>query len=170
MIVAVAARGGELSCAPPGPSTSATISPVSEACFVPDDCASIGSASTASARGGNKLRSLGYGMPSTMFRKGNPLAYAGSVPFNNSLQSSFAGLASPPMLNSPLALGYQNANMNIGVPFSMSGSTHAPYDVLAREFNVEPDLVAALAQRLAYAGQTMSPQAAAGFTYANGMM
>lgn len=88
----------------------------------------------------------------------NPFAYA--APYRGSLQSSFAGLTSQG-ISAPPGLGLPNT-MNIGMPYSLNPSVHAPYDTLAREFNLEPDLVAALAQRLANSGHITNP-----FGYAN---
>lgn len=63
--------------------------------------------------------------------------------------------------------------MGFGLPYvnMTSNAPQSPYDALAMEFGVEPDLVAALAQRLTFAGQSaMAAQSLGGFTYGTGRM
>ena len=97
----------------------------------------------------------------------NPMPFATSSP-----QNIYSNLASP-QLNSPQGLGFAQLNMGMSMPYVnvMNSAPHTPYDALAMEFGVEPDLVAALAQRLAFSWQpAMAAQSLGGFTYGAGRM
>ncbi|KAH8116125.1 hypothetical protein DFH11DRAFT_1742507 [Phellopilus nigrolimitatus] len=171
MMDAVAAKGGQLTCTAPKSqlslSISTTLSCQSDEAITPDD--SVSSLSGACGPGGRSQRNLGYGKPSTMRRNDNAFVSGNAPIYTTSPQMNFAGLALP-QINAPPGLNFGNFNMGFGMPYAMNSPPQSPYDVLAREFNVEPDLVAALAQRLVYTGQGALPQAMGGFAYANGRM
>lgn len=95
----------------------------------------------------------------------NPFAYTTPIPYGGSLHANLVSQA----IGAPPGLGLPNT-MNTGMPHSLNASMHAPYVMLAREFNLEPDLVAALAQRLAYTGQTAAPHTMGPFGYTKGQM
>ena len=164
---AILAKGGQLSCNTPDLSVS---SPgLSDAPNIQDDNVSIASGTASSIHCGLKRRGFGFTDPVAL-QNINSLVYNGGLAFNSALRSGYTGLSSPHMMSASPNVGFANANVNIGMPFPLNGAAQAPYDMLAREFNVEPDLIAALAQRLAYAGQTMSPPPIGTFGYVNGGM
>ncbi|THH08174.1 hypothetical protein EW145_g2885 [Phellinidium pouzarii] len=178
IINAIATKGGQLTCTPPkfqrSLSTSSVLSPQSEESITPEDSAS--SVSRSSGHDSRDQRNLGYGRPTMMGRRNNnTFAFANASPFVNSQQALYAALASSHINSSP-GFGFGNVNMGLGMPFAMNGMsqnpmTQSPYNVLAREFGVKPDLVAALAQRLAYTSQNAMPSQPIGsYAYANGRM
>ncbi|EJD05485.1 uncharacterized protein FOMMEDRAFT_165895 [Fomitiporia mediterranea MF3/22] len=170
VLKAVSSKGGEIACATPDIASAATtMSPQSDELILDDELSSL-SASTASIRSGSNSRGPHYGNLAGLRQNAAPFSYNGAVPYGTSLQATLSGLASPQMMNTPLGLRFSNPTMSAGMQFPSRGPMKAPYDILAREFNVDPDLVAALAQRLAYAGQTLPPQGLGSFGYVNGRM
>ncbi|KAL5514336.1 hypothetical protein ACEPAG_2424 [Sanghuangporus baumii] len=163
---AVAIKGGQLSCPLPDVSVPSTVH--GDDAFMHDDGSSSASVSSASIHSGHRQRILGYGSPPTL-RQNDMLAYGCTIPFGNVSRPDHTELTSQ-LVNLSPTLGFPLANVNRGMPLSLRTAPHAPYDMLAREFNIEPDVVAALAQRLAFAGQAISPQTMGAFLYANGGM
>lgn len=170
---AVSDKSGELNCNPPEAELSianhlAMHSP-SEDSLSPEDSAS--SVSTTSVRAGRDQRGLGYGRPGPMRNPDKTYPFQTSMSYASSPPNLYANLASP-QLNSPPGLGFSQLNMGLpGMPFVLNNGPQSPYDALAMEFGVEPDLVAALAQRLAFSGQSaMAAQSLGGFHYAAGRM
>ncbi|OCB89126.1 hypothetical protein A7U60_g3725 [Sanghuangporus baumii] len=153
-------KGGQVSCPLPDISVPSTVH--GDDGFMYDDGASPTLVSSASIHSGHRQRVLGYGSPPTL-RQNDMFAYNGTIPFGNVSRPDYTGLTSPQLVNTSPTLGIPLANVNRGMPLSLRNARHAPFDVLAREFNIEPDLVAALAQRLAFAGQAISPQAMGAF-------
>lgn len=167
VVEAVSVKGGRLNCMPPDflrPSSSG-MSRSSDEVPTPDDTSSV---STASARDGRDQRSLGYGKPSKMRRNENinPFAYSNAMSLSRMPQNNYNGLL--PHMQASSSLGFQNVNIPIGLPYSMAIPSQNPYDSIAREFNVEPDLVQALAQRLSFTNQNSINPVLAGFGFGNG--
>ena len=88
--------------------------------------------------------------------------HAPTSPFTN--QMSLSPMMAP-HINSPV-MGYGNMNVTPNMHYAMASQPQTSYDVLAREFGVQPDLVAALAQRLAMSGP-VTPNGIAGLLYSN---
>ncbi|KAI5120895.1 hypothetical protein M0805_002995 [Coniferiporia weirii] len=170
IVDAITAKGGQLSFIPAesrtSPSTSATTSPRSDDSLTPEDSVSL--ASATSGRGGRDHRGLGYGRPSMMRRNENTFPFTNAAPFANSPQALYTALASP-HINAPPGFNY--GNMGLSMAYSMNSPPQGSYDVLAREFGIGPDVVAALVQRLAYTGPGVIPaQPIGGYAFANGHM
>ncbi|KAL5476813.1 hypothetical protein ACEPAI_2999 [Sanghuangporus weigelae] len=157
---AVTTKGGRLSCPLPDISVPSTVH--GDDSYMHDDGASSASVSSASIHSGHRQRVLGYGSPPTL-RHNDMLAYSGTMSFGNVSRPDYTGLTSSQLVNTSPTLGFPLGNVNRGIPLSLRTAPHAPYDALAREFNIEPDVVAALAQRLVFAGQAISPQTMGAF-------
>ncbi|KAL5498671.1 hypothetical protein ACEPAH_2026 [Sanghuangporus vaninii] len=156
----VTEKGGQLSCPLPDISVPSTVH--GDDGLMHDDGASSSSVSSASIHSGHRQRVLGYGRPPTL-RQNDMFAYSGTIPFGNVSRPDYTGLTSPQFSNTSPTLGFPFANVNRGMPLSLRNATHTSFDALAREFNIEPNLVATLAQRLAFEGQAISPQAMGAF-------
>lgn len=161
---AVAFKGGKLSCPLPDISDQSTTH--LEDGFVYDEEALSATMSSVSIHSGHNQHALGYG--NALGMRQNSMGYNGAVPFGNVHRPDFTGITSSQLMNTSTTLGFPVASVNRSVP--LGATSQAPYDVLAREFNVEPDLIAALAQRLAFSGQAISPRTIGAFAYANGGM
>lgn len=170
MTESVSAKNGELHCATPEPRSAiinnhSMYSP-SDDSLSPEDSAS--SVSANSVRAGREQRALGFGRPGQMRNLEKAYSYQTAIPYANSPVNIYANLASP-QLGSPHGLGFNQLNMGLqGMSYAMSNGSQTPYDQLAMEFGLEPDLIAALAQRL---GQSaISPQTMGSFPYASARM
>lgn len=111
-----------------------------------DDSASSASVSTSSSRNGMRYSRLNKGrLPPPIHRYDNSITFANMPTYPNSPPPQF-GVFPTSCIGSPV-LSYGNLPMGINQSFGMS-PTQDSFDMLAREFGVEADLVAALAQRL----------------------
>lgn len=135
---------------------------------------------------GNDQRSLGFGRPSKLSRLN--FAQQDEAATFSTMHSSQRGLQSlPHMLGSPTMglpglSGLAGMNMGLGgltsgamnIQYAGGAALQPSYSMLAHEFGVEPDVVAALAQRLAFSGhpsnQGMSMSPVMGYAFGAGRM
>ena len=194
VVEGVSAKGGKLNCMPPDTSLlSSALSPTTSHSdeLTPEDSASTLSSSSRhlNTMHGHDQRSLGFGRPAKLSRMSNHFARQQEGDYSN-MHSTQRGLQSlPHMLASP-TMGLPGlpslAGMNMGLAglgagamgmqyAGGAGALHQPsYNMLAHEFGVEPDVVAALAQRLAFSGhpsnQGMAMSPVMGYAFAAGRM
>lgn len=157
-------RGGELSCLPPRSETNAyetssSGSSNSEA-LTPNECSvSV----QTNPNHGSQLR-LGLGKPMSLRANNHAFSYshASVSPFSPKL--NLAPMVSP-HITSP-ALGYGGINVTPNMHYTIASPPQNSFDILAREFGIQPDLVAALAQRLSMSGP-VTAHGIAGLLYPN---
>lgn len=116
-------------------------------------------------QGPRQQQRLGLGKPMSLRTNDHvfPYSHASASPF--SPQVNLAPMASPHMTSS--VLGYGGINVTPNMHYTMASPPQNSFDILAREFGVQPDLVAALAQRLSMSGP-VTAHGIAGLLYPNG--